>query len=70
MKHLIIEANAELELDESVRFYEQRLAGLGLDFEAELREGLQKIVRAPERFPSGNHGTRHYVMRRFPFIIH
>jgi len=70
VKPLVIEEEAELELAGSVSFYEERKAGLGLEFATAVRQALKKISEAPDRWPSGKHGTRRYVMWRFPFIIH
>ena len=70
MKLLVIEEEAEAELAGSVAFYEERQSGLGLDFERATREALKKIASAPDRWPMGKDGTRHYLMERFPFIIH
>ncbi|MGC2353578.1 MAG: hypothetical protein WA496_09285 [Candidatus Udaeobacter sp.] len=66
MKPLVIEEAAELELVGSIAFYEERKAGLGLDFETAARQALETIVAAPERWPTGKRGTRRYVMSRFP----
>ncbi len=70
MKPLIVEEEAELEIANSVAFYEERKSGLGLDFEAAAQRALKTIATAPERWASGKHGTQRYVMTRFPFIIH
>jgi toxin ParE1/3/4 len=70
VKPLFVEEEAELELFGSIAFYEERMSGLGLDFETATRRALKIISRAPERWPIGKHGTRRYVMRRFPFVIH
>ena len=70
MKPLIIAEEAEHELAGSVAFYEKKQSGLGLDFERAAQEVLKKIVSAPERWPAGKYGTRHYLMQRFPFVIH
>ena len=58
MKPLVIEEEAELELVGTIAFYEERKAGLGLDFETAAREALETIVAAPERCPKGKRGTR------------
>ena len=70
MKSLIVEEAAELELIGSVAFYDERKTGLGLDFAAAARQALNTIAAAPARWPIGKHGTRRYIMRRFPFVIH
>ena len=70
MKLLITEEEAERELAGFVAFYEQRQSGLGLEFERATRQALKKIGSAPDRWPVDKQGTRHYLMERFPFIIH
>ena len=70
MKRIIIEADAEQELDDSVAFYESRRAGLGLEFEQAAREAVQTIHADPDRHPLRGDGTRRFVMERFPFVIH
>lgn len=37
MKQIVVHSEAELELWQAVDFYEARCAGLGLDFEHEVR---------------------------------
>jgi hypothetical protein len=54
VKPLVIEEEAELELVGSIAFYEERKAGLGLDFETAARQALETIVAAPERWPTGS----------------
>jgi hypothetical protein len=29
-----------------------------------------EIARAPDRWPVGKYGSRHYLMERFPIIVH
>jgi len=70
VKPLVIEEEAEAELDGSISFYRSRMRGLGLDFENAARYALRAIVRAPERGSIGKHGTQRYVMKRFPFVVH
>lgn len=70
MKRIEVEEEAERELAESAIYYERRRAGLGREFEAAILEALNTIRETPERRSSRKDGTRRYVMRRFPFIIH
>ena len=70
MKPLHIAEEAEYELAGSVAFYEKRQSGLGLDFERAAQRVLKKIASSPDRWPVGKYGTRHYLMQRFPFVIH
>ena len=70
MKQVIIDADAENELSESVDFYERRVPGLGLEFERAARAAVQAIHTDPERSPLQKDGTRRFVLERFPFVIH
>ena len=70
MKQIIIDADAENELAESVDFYEHRVPGLGLDFERVARVAVQTIQADPERHSLQKDGTRRLVLERFPFVIH
>jgi hypothetical protein len=70
VKPASIHEAAQLELAESVAFYERRQTGLGLEFEAATREGVDSICQSPERCPLRKDGSRRYIMRRFPVIIH
>ncbi len=62
MKPLVIEEEAELELVGSIAFYEERKAGLGLDFETAARQALETIAAAPERWPTGKRGTYFWTL--------
>ena len=61
---------AEIELWESVDFYENQVAGLGLDFESEIRNALRIIQQNPEMWPLRQRNVRRYLIERFPFAIH
>ena len=51
---------AEVELWEAVAYYEDKAAGLGLDFEAEIERSIQTICGTPERWPVREDGTRRW----------
>jgi hypothetical protein len=70
VKQLVIDSAAELELAESVEFYERREFGLGSEFERAARLAVQQIQFNPDRFSRQKDGTQRLVMERFPFIIH
>jgi len=60
---------AETELWEAVGFYESRSAGLGLDFEKEVKTALEIIQQSPDRWPIHRDGTRRYLIHRFPYFV-
>lgn len=70
MKPVVIHEAAQLELAQSVDFYEQRRPGLGLEFEAVVREAVETISKSPERNSIRKGGCRSLLLRRFPFIVH
>lgn len=70
MKPAIIHSEAERELTASVDFYEERKPGLGLDLELSIREAVEIIQRSPAHFSKSKYGTRRFVLRKFPFVIH
>lgn len=70
MKPVIIHEEAELELWQAVSFYESKVAGLGLDFESQIRRILADIQNSPELHPKKKHGTRCHLTRRFPYAVY
>ena len=60
---------AEVELWEAVGYYEEKAAGLGLDFAAEVEASLESLKECPERWPLRADGTRRLLTQRFPFLI-
>lgn len=38
-------------------------------FLAEMQRALEKIAEFPDRYPRHSHGTRVYLLRRFPYLI-
>lgn len=69
MTPILILDEAQIELWEAVAFYENRCAGLGLDFEKEIKASLETIQQAPGRWPIHLDGTRRYLVHRFPYFI-
>lgn len=60
---------AELELWEAVAYYENKAAGLGLDFQTEIERCVQAVCEFTERWPLREDGTRRLIAHRFPFLI-
>ena len=61
---------AELEFDDSARWYEFQRPGLGSEFKQEVAQALGRISDAPEQFPKIRGNVRRAVLRKFPFSIH
>jgi toxin ParE1/3/4 len=70
VKPVIIHSQARAELDEAIAFYEQQLAGLGLDLQTVVERAIGRIQQNPQLgAPYKATEFRHYVVRRFPCII-
>jgi plasmid stabilization system protein ParE len=59
----VIEARAARE------WYASKSADAAAAFLAELDAGITSIQAAAELYPAYLHGTRRYLMRRFPYLI-
>ena len=60
---------AEVELWDAVAYYEDKAAGLGLDFEVEIERSIQILGESPKCWPVRKDGTRRYLIRRFPYLV-
>jgi plasmid stabilization system protein ParE len=50
-------------------WYQERSASTAEAFLAELDHAVAMIGASPLRYPAHAHGTRRFVMRRFPFSV-
>ncbi|MEW6302515.1 MAG: type II toxin-antitoxin system RelE/ParE family toxin [Verrucomicrobiota bacterium] len=70
-RRLVVRLEAEIDLAEAALWYEDRQAGLGLDFVAEVRAAIRRAVRNPliylrlRKRPE----VRRLLSRRFPYRI-
>ena len=74
IKPIRTEPEAEQELLEAARWYEQRRPGLGLEFLAAIRAAVELIQRDPaggSRVPGVKDEVpaRRIVLRRFPYAV-
>jgi len=60
---------AEVEIWDTVAYYEDKSPGLGLDFEAEVERSVDTVKRFPERWPLREDGTRRYLTHCFPYLV-
>lgn len=67
---LIYHPEAELELIEAARFYENRVLTLGRQFLDMADEALARIQTSPERFRVVEADVRCLIMNRFPYSIY
>jgi plasmid stabilization system protein ParE len=57
------------EVEEAARWYAERSVTAAAAFSIEMDEAESAIVRLPEAWPPFDHGTRRYILRRFPFSV-
>ena len=50
-------------------WYRERSEVAAAAFVAEIDRAVEQISNAPERWPRHTHGTRRFVLRRFPFTV-
>jgi toxin ParE1/3/4 len=70
-------ANKEVEFHEAAGeefeaafdWYLKRSASAAARFTSELGRAITSIAEAPQRWPAGIHGTRKFLLRRFPFAV-
>lgn len=69
MRQLEVHPQVYEELEEARFWYENRLAGLGTKFLDQVDLAMTVIKKSPEVWPLHFHGTRRYLVHRFPFAI-
>jgi len=50
-------------------WYEARSDVAGEKLVVELRAALQRVHESPDRWPKYIHGTRRYLLHRFPYLV-
>jgi plasmid stabilization system protein ParE len=70
MRLLIVRAEAEADIEEAFRWYEERSLGLGAEFLRAVEAALSGVEREPERYPEVHKRARRALLRRFPYAIY
>jgi len=60
---------ALLEAKEARNWYAERSANAALRFISELDRAIEQVAQHPTRWPEHLHGTRRYLLRRFPYLL-
>jgi toxin ParE1/3/4 len=68
-KLLEIHPSALEELKLALNWYLERNETAAARFAAEVDRAMELLMAAPDRWPTGEHGSRKFVLRRFPFAI-
>ena len=61
--------DALAEAEEAARWYAERSPTAATVFASELDAAAQAIVRMPDSWPAYDHGTRRFLLRRFPYSV-
>lgn len=71
MAHLNVEFHpAAIDEARAAReWYAHRSDTTAESFIAELQNGVERIIEAPDRWPAYVHGTRRYLLRKFPYMV-
>jgi toxin ParE1/3/4 len=67
---LIIRPEAEAELLQAVKWYEEKIKGLGTNFLLNIEATIESILRIPEAYTPTYKNTRRALVRKFPFGVH
>ncbi len=68
-KALETHPSALAELKSALSWYLERNETAAVKFAAEVDRAIELLIAAPHRWPAGEHGSRKFVLRRFPFAI-
>lgn len=68
-RSLDIHPAAFAELKSAVIWYREQSETAATKFAAELDRAIDLILATPRRWPVGEHGTRKFVLRRFPYAV-
>ena len=66
---LIVRPEAEEDLSEAFKWYENSRNGLGYDFLLQVDAGFNFITRNPYAHEDGYAGTKKHLIKRFPYKI-
>ncbi|WP_293369383.1 type II toxin-antitoxin system RelE/ParE family toxin [Nevskia sp.] len=66
---LLVRPEAQAELLDAQRWYEQRSPGLGFEFARAVDAAMTRALRMPLAFPCIEAEFRHVVMRKFPYSV-
>jgi len=54
---------------DTTEWYRSRSPIIAAEFRVTISDAIRDIVQAPQRWPKHLHGTRRFVLSRFPFSI-
>jgi plasmid stabilization system protein ParE len=69
VKRIEIHPSALSELKSAISWYMERSETAALNFASASETAIAQIVASPQRWPNHEHGTRRFVLQRFPYAI-
>jgi len=69
VKPLEIHPSALEELKCAISWYLERNKTAAIKLAGELDRAIALVIEKPGRWPAGEHGSRKFVLRRFPFAV-
>ncbi len=67
--HLVLEPQANLDIESAVGWYEGEREGLGLEFAGELRSTYDRILEGPLKYQLLRSDLRRAWLKRFPYAV-
>ena len=68
-RRLVLQIQAEADVDRTVSWYESERAGLGVEFLQDLNVILERVEENPFQFPIVHEETRRGMLSRFPYGV-
>lgn len=69
MRKVTFHEDAEAEMNEAARYYEERALGLGMSFLGAVEEAVDQVLANPEAYQLVGDEIRHKILRRFPYSV-
>ena len=70
MTTLVIEPQASLDIEETAKWYENQLAGLGVSFVLEVDSAIKRVKKNPMLYPQVHRLARRALLHRFPYAMY
>ncbi len=68
-RDLVVRPEAEADMGDAFKWYEERVPGLGSDFLLNIDAAFHAILRHPQQFPLVHKNLRRALIRRFPYQV-
>ena len=66
---LVIQPEAEADLDEAYRWYENQRSGLGVEFIERVEQVFERLCRMPELHAVVYKAVRQTLVKRLPYVV-